>query len=104
MRDPTDLSGQERDAIAAGERAQRKALQRAEDIKWLMAHKQGRRLAWDWLEDARVFHQPFDSASDSRTAFNCGVRNAGLALFSEIMALAPDAFAVMQREARTNDD
>jgi len=95
--DPTDLHQQRLDAEArvAAEELERK--QEAEDWKWLMAHKAGRRLTWKLLADCGVFRTPFNH-SGSITAFNCGRHAVGLELLGSVMEHVPDALHVMQKE------
>lgn len=97
MRDPTDLHQQDRDAEADEAAAEFKRKQATEDFKWLMAHRQGRRLMWGWLADAGVTRTPF-SHSGSQTAFNCGVQQAGLRLLAQIHEHVPDAYVMMLKE------
>jgi hypothetical protein len=68
-----------------------------EDIKWLMAHKAGRRLAWRLLERAGVYRTSFNN-SGSITAFNEGQRNMGLFLLAELQEIAPDNYLAMIKE------
>ncbi len=103
MRDPTDLSGAEQEQEAHAAEAQRIALQQAEDIKWLLAHEAGRRIAWRMLEQTGAFRNPFNH-SGSVTAFNCGQMNVGQWLLSEITTHRPEAYLKMLQEHRKNDD
>lgn len=96
--DPTDLNAQARDAEAKALDDQRVRLQQVEDFKWLMAHKQGRRLMWRWLDKCGVFRTSM--TGNSHTFFNEGRRDIGLQLMHEVMELTPDAFAQMQKEQR----
>lgn len=102
MRDPTDITGLAADAEELKLQEQQVQRQEVEDLKWLMAHKQGRRLVWKWLAEAGVFRTPFNH-SGSITAFNCGRMNMGQQLLGEIMEHTPDAFNVMLKEQRAND-
>jgi hypothetical protein len=68
-----------------------------EDIKWLMAHKAGRRLAWRLLERAGVYRTSFNN-SGSITAFNEGQRNMGLFLLAELQEISPDNYLAMIKE------
>ncbi len=97
MRDPTDLNQLELDAEAKRLRDEQQRNRETEDLKWLMAHKQGRRLAWQWLADSGVFRNPFNH-SGSVTAFNCGQMNLGQQLMARIMEHVPDAYVVMLKE------
>lgn len=102
MRDPTDLNGQAQDEDAQRVLDERKRQQEAEDIKWLMGHRPGRRLVWQWLSDAGVFRNPFNH-SGSVTAFNCGAMNVGQKLMASIMEHAPEAYVGMLKEQAKNE-
>jgi len=97
MRDPTDLIGNEAEAQLEEQEAQRQRLQELDDYKWLMGHKQGRRLVRQWLADAGVYRNPFNH-SGSVTAFNCGQLNAGQRLLAKVMEFAPEAYLVLLKE------
>lgn len=83
-------------------KAERKAKRDIGDLQWLMAHKQGRRIAWKLMAQAGVFRNPFNH-SGSLTAFQCGQMNEGQRLLSAVMEHAPDAFVLMQKEAKNDD-
>lgn len=102
MRDPTDIRAQEREAEDAERQAKFKQDGRVKDLKWLLAHRPGRRIAWQLLADAGVFRSSFN-ASGSVMAFNEGARSQGLKLLAEIMEHAPDAFTLMQKEAKADE-
>ena len=96
--DPLDLLGQ---ANAAADKSNATALDReqfVDDFKWLLAHKQGRRLAWWLLSEAGVFRNPW-RASTNEMAFAAGVMNQGQMILAEILAIAPDQFTTMMKEA-----
>lgn len=94
--DPTDLRGQE-DA-----REQRKFRDRvasdleAEDFKWLMSDKRGRRIVHRWLTKAGVWRSSF--TGNSETFFREGQRNIGLMLLDQINAHCPEHYARMLKE------
>lgn len=103
MNDPTDLHTQEADEATQRRNADFLAKREVEDLKWLMAHKQGRRLAWGLLSDAGIFRNPFNH-SGSITAFNCGQMNLGQQLLAKIMEHAPEAYVVMTKEQKAHDN
>ena len=70
----------------------------ANDLKWLMSSKQGRRLMWRWLGEAGVFRSSF--TGNSETFFKEGKRSFGLFLLSEIGAHCPESHVEMMNEAR----
>ncbi len=81
----------------AEKRANAKAMQADNDLKFLLSSKQGRRFLWKQLEFCRVFSTSF--TGNSQTFFNEGMRNVGLKLFNDILRAEPESFAVMQRES-----
>lgn len=81
-------------------RAEEQRRQQVEDIKWLAAHKQGRRFMWRLLATCGVHHNPYN-ASGSATAFNCGRLNVGLEFQAELIDLAPDAYLQMLKEGKS---
>lgn len=101
-RDPTDLRSTAAEAETDKAKLTRDERQEQEDIKWLLAHRPGRRIAWKLMSDAGVFRTTFNT-SGSVMAFNEGQRAQGLKLLAQIMALAPDAFTLMQKEAKANE-
>lgn len=93
-----DARREQRDAI---DRKRRAAMeQRAEDIKWLMAHAQGRRFVWGWLSDLGLYRTPFSGESVQQTHFNLGAHSTALALNAQVLEHAPDDYDLMAREAR----
>ena len=102
MRDPIDTRANEALDKAQRQLQDRKAREHVEDLKWLLAHRQGRRLAWQWMAEARVFHSTFNH-SGSVMAHNEGRRSMGLQLLTEIMEHSPEAFTQMQKEAKADD-
>lgn len=70
---------------------------RQNGLRQLLATADGRRFAWLFLADCRVFSQPF-SSNALQTSFNCGELNVGQKLLAEITEADPDAFLVMMKE------
>lgn len=101
--DPTDLRGQERDKAEL--EAKKRLIQEAEDqdIKWLASSRRGRRIVWRLLAEAGVFRSSFNPSA-MQMAFNEGNRNYGNKLLAAIIALCPEQFHVMQREALNGRD
>jgi hypothetical protein len=99
MREPTDLHQQELDAEAQRQRDEFLRMQETEDLKWLMAHQAGRRIAWQLLARSGVFRNPFNN-SGSVTAFNCGQMNLGQQLLAQILEHAPDAYVKMLKDQK----
>lgn len=71
-----------------------------EDIKWLMAHKAGRRFMWRLLEVTGTRRTSFNN-SGSVTAFNEGQRNVGLVFEAEVLDIAPEQYMAMLKEGKT---
>ena len=97
MRDPTDLQGQERDAEVEMTDAQAQRMQQVEDIKWLVGHASGRRIATRLLDRAGVYRTSFNP-SGSVMAYNEGKRDMGLFLLAELMEAAPESYMKMLKE------
>jgi aminopeptidase N len=99
MSDPYDTRAREARDTAAKARQEQADRMAVEDLKWQMAHKPGRRLAWRLLADTGVFRNPFNQ-SGSVMAFKAGEMNVGQRLLAEIMQHAPAAFTLMMQEAQ----
>src|SRR5690606_28317558 len=102
-RDPTDLRGQEVDTEAQQQRHYLKQRQETEDLKWLLAHRQGRRIECKLMGDAGIFRSMYNH-SRGDMAFNDAQRSQGLKLLTMVMEHAPEAFTLMQKEAKAHDD
>lgn len=96
MNDPTDLQGQLRKAQAETQEQKRLRLKEIEDFKWLMSHKQGRRIVWRILEKAGVYRQTF--TGNSETFFLEGKRSIGLFVLAEVHEVSADAYVQMLKE------
>ncbi len=75
---------------------------RGEDVKWLMAHAQGRRVMWRYLSTCGVFRETF-SSDPLRMARGEGRRSVGLELMADIMAHSPASYSKMMEEASKAD-
>lgn len=102
-KDPTDLREQEREAEADEALSRERRRKDLEDLKWLMAHPQGRRIAARLMEEAGVHRTSFNH-SGSVMAFNEGKRHIGLFLTSEILEAAPEGYFKLLREYKGNDE
>lgn len=102
-RDPTDLTGLERDAEAEELKAREQRRRELEDLKWLMAHAQGRRIVTRLLDEAGVHRSSFNH-SGSVMAFNEGRRQIGLWLTAEVIEAAPEGYFKLLKEFKGNDD
>lgn len=102
MRDPVDLLGQEREIESEELKSREKRRREIEDLKWLAAHPQGRRIASRLLEEAGVFRTSFNH-SGSVMAFNEGKRHIGLFLTAELMDAAPEGYFKLLKEFQGNE-
>ena len=97
-RDPTDLNAHARESEANGLEANVERKKEADDIRWLMGHKQGRRFVMRLLEKAGIYRTSF--TGNSETFFREGMRNMGLFVLSEVMEVTPEQFAQMLKEQK----
>ena len=98
--DPLDLRGQEKQREDAQERTKRQAETEAEDFKWLMGNKRGRRIVWRLLEKTGVFRTSF--RLNNEMAFLEGQRNVGLIYLDAINANCPELYLTMLKEQQGN--
>lgn len=96
--DPFDLSGLEKAASDRARKAQNEVRTEAEDIKWLMSGKRGRRVMWHLLDRAGVFRSSF--TGNSETFFREGQRNIGLIYLAQVHEHTPEAYSTMVEENR----
>jgi hypothetical protein len=96
--DDHDPAGAEPDR-KAGKVAARQV--EANDWKWLMSSKQGRRCVWRLLEKAGVYRTSF--TGNSETFFREGMRNMGLFVVDAVHTHAPDAYALMVAESKAKE-
>lgn len=97
--DPFDLNSQREKAVEdeAAEKLRRQI--EVSDLKWLMAHKQGRRLMNRLLGITGVYRLSFTGQAPL-TDFNEGKRNVGLILLSDAMEHCPERFNDMLLECK----
>jgi len=96
--DPLDLDGQDKASDARARKSRAEAVSEADDIKWLMSGKRGRRVMWRLLDRAGVFRSSF--TGNSETFFREGQRNIGLIYLGQVHEIAPDAYPTMVEENR----
>lgn len=94
---PTELDEIERAESEKEKQARVAAKNAAEDIRWLMSNKRGRRVAWEWLSDAGVFRSTFNTNA-MLMAFEEGKRSRGLKLMAHIVEVCPELYYDMTRE------
>lgn len=95
--DPTDLNRTDRDAELESIEAREHRRKELEDLRWLLGHPQGRRIALRWLDETGVFRSSFNH-SGSLMAFNEGRRNIGLWLTAELMEANADGYLKVLKE------
>jgi len=99
MEDPLDLEEQQRGRESAEVERKARRTKEVEDVKWLMAHPQGRRLAARILERTGNRRTSFHT-NGSTMAFNEGRRDVGLWLEAELLEVTPDAYLKLLKEFR----
>lgn len=102
MRDPLDTDQAEAQAADEAKKAQLKRDREIDDLKWLMAHAQGRRFICRMLEESGVFRTSFHT-SGSVAAFNEGKKHTGYVLTAELMEFTPGAYVRLLKEFQRDD-
>lgn len=97
--DPFDIDAQEQERASRGDRVKQAQRTEADDLKWMMSSKRGRRIIWRLLEQSGVYRLSFDQNA-MRMAFNEGNRNFGLALLSKVHELTPELYSTMVQEQK----
>jgi len=97
--DPMDVQAQER--VTADAETRNKLVQQteADDVKWLMGNKRGRRIIWRQLERAGVFLLSFNTTAMTM-AFNEGRRSEGLRVLAQIHETCPEHYVTMMQEQK----
>lgn len=101
--DPTDLKRLEREAEAEQAGAIDRRRKELDDLRWLLAHPQGRRITSRLLDEAGVFRSSFNH-SGSLMAFNEGRRHMGLFLTGELMEASAEGYFKVLKEFKAKDD
>jgi len=92
--DPLDVDAA-REALQEKAKAERD--QQIEDLKWLMGHASGRRIATRLLAKTGYRHTPFHT-NGSTMAFKAGEQNIGLWLEAELLEASPDGYFRLLKE------
>lgn len=100
---PTDLAGQERTTAKAAEEERLRREREANDLRWVLSTKQGRRFMWRLLSEAGVYRLSFNTNA-ATMAFNEGARNIGLGLVTSITEACPDLYAQMRAEQKDDKE
>lgn len=96
--DPLDIRGQKLAQQRANEAVALQRMERAEDVKKLMASPWGRRLMWGMLADAKTYQPTFDTNA-MRMAHNEGLRSFGINLLAYVQMTCPERYLEMLKEA-----
>ena len=102
-RDILDQDAQEADAAEAVAKARRQRNLELDDLRQVMATKQGRRFMWRLLGECGVMRQSF-STDASLMSFNEGRRSIGIPQVADLMQHAPEKYELMLSEHRKNDN
>lgn len=102
MIDPLDTEGEEQRKQTRADKAQLAVLREAEDIKWLMSSKRGRRIV------SRLLHQAGDNRTSFHTnalqmSFNEGHRAMALFIKTTVLEICPGRYVEMIEEAQSDD-
>lgn len=89
--DPTDTLRQEREAEAEEAEALDRRRKELDDLRWLLANPQGRRIASRMIGETGIFRSSFNH-SGSVMAFTEGKRQIGLWLTAELTEASPEGF------------
>lgn len=74
-------------------------MREAEDLKWLLSSKRGRRIVYRLLQRAGVYRSSFNTNA-LQMSFNEGNRNSGLMLLAAITDSSPERYAEMIEESK----
>lgn len=94
--DPLTTPLEDSAQVAAAKRAE---LQEVEDMKWLMAHAQGRRIVARIFKKTGIRRTPFNT-NNAVMSFNAGQQNIGLWLESEVISASPEGHIRLLKEFR----
>jgi hypothetical protein len=96
--DPLDPATLDKSRAQGAARDKLAAHTEAEDVKWLMSSKRGRRIQWNAITRAGVFRLSFNTNSMTM-AFAEGARNEGLRALALIHTVCPEMYPLMLKEA-----
>lgn len=98
--DPTDIEAVEQAEHDRADARKNVGKQEAEDFKWIMSNKRGRRFIRNLLADAGLHRTSM--TGNSMTFFKEGERNLGLKIEAKLNDYAFDQYLVMLKEG--NDE
>lgn len=73
-------------------------------LYYVMSSRLGRAFMWRLLQECHVFETTFVPGHADSTAYNEGMRRIGLLLLDEIEANVPDAYLLMTKEAKEDQE
>ncbi len=100
--DPLDFKAQEK---ATADRKTKQRLihdQEADDLKWLLSDKRGRRFMWGLLEKTGCHRNPYNGVRGD-TDFRCGEMNIGQKYEYLILGHCPEKYTLMLTERNEHD-
>jgi hypothetical protein len=83
---------------ASREKQEAESRKFAEDLRWIMSDKRGRRYMWRLLEQTRVYQLSLVLGAFDQTAFNEGQRSIGLKYLAELDRVCPERYEEMVKE------
>lgn len=83
-------------------REKRKRDTELDDIKWVLSTPMGRRFIWRYLGECGIFRSSF--VGQFQTFFHEGERNIGLKLLADVNDSQPEAYVIMMKEARKDNE
>lgn len=99
--DPFDLAAQANAKKARDDQTRLDRKTEADDLKWLMGSRRGRRIVWRLIERTGFFQSSF--TGNSETFFREGARAVGLRLVTLINSVCPELYAPMVQEQSEHD-
>lgn len=107
--DPMDADAREKLQALRDAKAIEAQKLEANDIRWLMGTKQGRRLMWALLSFCGIYHVAPPGTAPHDARFFDGMRNVGVRYADLVMQHSPDEYGRMRREnidreQRANND
>lgn len=94
--DPTDILAKQRAAEAAEQAARVAASAEAEDFRWLVGDKRGRRILWRLLRSTGVTQR--SHTGNSETFYREGRRSVGIEMQERLEADHFEQYLVMLKE------
>lgn len=96
-RDTLDPDQQQSEAQSEELKARRKQLRQIDDIKWLVAHPQGRRIAARLLDHTGLTAVSFNTNA-MVMAHNEGARKVGVFLMEQLQLASPEGYIKILKE------